>query len=134
MNWFLKYILNFSYVQKLIYLWFWCLHFIFLSYFIFHSFIFFINLNHDVWYTCIKSFDIIKKNNPSWSLLNVYVKNLYTLYITVPSRIYSVTNTSVDYALEKGRLVLCLSIVQYVYTFEKLHCFLLFINCLTYCI
>lgn len=91
----------------------------------------FINLNHDVWY--IKSFDIIKKN-PSWSLLNVYVKNLYTLYITVPSRIYSVTNTSVDYALEKGRLVLCLSIVQYVYTFEKLHCFLLFINCLTYCI
>lgn len=132
MNWFLKYILNFSYVQKLIYLWFWCLHFIFLSYFIFHSFIFFINLNHDVWY--IKSFDIIKKNNPSWSLLNVYVKNLYTLYITVPSRIYSVTNTSVDYALEKGRLVLCLSIVQYVYTFEKLHCFLLFINCLTYCI
>lgn len=131
MNWFLKYILNFSYVQKLIYLWFWCLHFIFLSYFIFHSFIFFINLNHDVWY--IKSFDIIKKN-PSWSLLNVYVKNLYTLYITVPSRIYSVTNTSVDYALEKGRLVLCLSIVQYVYTFEKLHCFLLFINCLTYCI
>lgn len=132
MNWFLKYILNFSNVQKLIYLWFWCLHFIFLSYFIFHSFIFFINLNHDVWY--IKSFDIIKKNNPSWSLLNVYVKNLYTLYITVPSRIYSVTNTSVDYALEKGRLVLCLSIVQYVYTFEKLHCFLLFINCLTYCI
>lgn len=132
MNWFLKYILNFSYVQKLIYLWFWCLHFIFLSYFIFHSFIVFINLNHDVWY--IKSFDIIKKNNPSWSLLNVYVKNLYTLYITVPSRIYSVTNTSVDYALEKGRLVLCLSIVQYVYTFEKLHCFLLFINCLTYCI
>lgn len=132
MNWFLKYILNFSYVQKLIYLWFWCLHFIFLSYFIFHSFIFFINLNHEVWY--IKSFDIIKKNNPSWSLLNVYVKNLYTLYITVPSRIYSVTNTSVDYALEKGRLVLCLSIVQYVYTFEKLHCFLLFINCLTYCI
>lgn len=133
MNWFLKYILNFSYVQKLIYLWFWCLHFIFLSYFIFHSFIFFINLNHDVWY--IKSFDIIKKkNNPSWSLLNVYVKNLYTLYITVPSRIYSVTDTSVDYALEKGRLVLCLSIVQYVYTFEKLHCFLLFINCLTYCI
>lgn len=132
MNWFLKYILNFSYVQKLIYLWFWCLHFIFLSFFIFHSFIFFINLNHDVWY--IKSFDIIKKNNPSWSLLNVYVKNLYTLYITVPSRIYSVTNTSVDYALEKGRLVLCLSIVQYVYTFEKLHCFLLFINCLTYCI
>lgn len=132
MNWFLKYILNFSYVQKLIYLWFWCLHFIFLSYFIFHSFIFFINLNHDVWY--IKSFDIIKKNNPSWSLLNVYVKNLYTLYITVQSRIYSVTNTSVDYALEKGRLVLCLSIVQYVYTFEKLHCFLLFINCLTYCI
>lgn len=132
MNWFLKYILNFSYVQKLIYLWFWCLHFIFLSYFVFHSFIFFINLNHDVWY--IKSFDIIKKNNPSWSLLNVYVKNLYTLYITVPSRIYSVTNTSVDYALGKGRLVLCLSIVQYVYTFEKLHCFLLFINCLTYCI
>lgn len=132
MNWFLKYILNFSNVQKLIYLWFWCLHFIFLSYFIFHSFIFFINLNNDVWY--IKSFDIIKKNNPSWSLLNVYVKNLYTLYITVPSRIYSVTNTSVDYALEKGRLVLCLSIVQYVYTFEKLHCFLLFINCLTYCI
>lgn len=132
MNWFLKYILNFSYVQKLIYLWFWCLHFIFLLYFIFHSFIFFINLNHDVWY--IKSFDIIKKNNPSWSLLNVYVKNLYTLYITVPSRIYSVTNTSVDYALEKGRFVLCLSIVQYVYTFEKLHCFLLFINCLTYCI
>lgn len=132
MNWFIKYILNFSYVQKLIYLWFWCLHFIFLSFFIFHSFIFFINLNHDVWY--IKSFDIIKKNNPSWSLLNVYVKNLYTLYITVPSRIYSVTNTSVDYALEKGRLVLCLSIVQYVYTFEKLHCFLLFINCLTYCI
>lgn len=132
MNWFLKYILNFSYVQKLIYLWFWCLHFIFLSYFIFHAFIFFINLNHDVWY--IKSFDIIKKNNPSWSLLNVYVKNLYTLYITVPSRIYSVTNTSVDYALEKGRLVLCLSIVQYVYTFEKVHCFLLFINCLTYCI
>lgn len=132
MNWFLKYILNFSYVQKLIYLWFWCLHFIFLSYFIFHSFIFFINLNHDVWY--IKSFDIIKKNNPSWSLLNVNVKNLYTLYITVPSRIYSVTNTSVDYALEKGRLVLCLSIVQYVYTFEKLYCFLLFINWLTYCI
>lgn len=132
MNWFLKYILNFSYVQKLIYLWFWCLHFIFLSYFIFHSFIVFINLNHDVWY--IKSFDIIKKNNPSWSLLYVYVKNLYTLYITVPSRIYSVTNTSVDYALEKGRLVLCLSIVQYVYTFEKLHCFLLFINCLTHCI
>lgn len=132
MNWFLKYILNFSYVQKLIYLWFWCLHFIFLSYFIFHSFIVFINLNHDVWY--IKSFDIIKKHNPSWSLLNMYVKNLYTLYITVPSRIYSVTNTSVDYALEKGRLVLCLSIVQYVYTFEKLHCFLLFINCLTYCI
>lgn len=72
-----------------------------------------------------------KKNNPSWSLLYVYVKNLYTLYITVPSRIYSVTNTSVDYALEKGRLVLCLSIVQ---SFEKLHCFLLFINCLTYCI
>lgn len=132
MNWFLKYILNFSYVQKLIYLWFWCLHFIFLSYFIFHSFIFFINLNHDVWY--IKSFDIIKKNNPSWSLLNIYVENLYTLYITVPSRIYSVTNTSVDYALEKGRLVLCLSIVQYVYTFEKLYCFLLFINWLTYCI
>lgn len=133
MNWFLKYILNFSYVQKLIYLWFWCLHFIFLSYFIFHSFIFFINLNHEVWY--IKSFDIIKKKtNPSWSLLNVNVKNLYTLYMTVPSRIYSVTNTSVDYALEKGRLVLCLSIVQYVYTFEKLHCFLLFINCLTYCI
>lgn len=132
MNWFLKYILNFSYVQKLIYLWFWCLHFIFLSYFIFHSFIFFINSNHDVWY--IKSFDIIKKNNPSWSLLNVNVKILYTPNITVPSRIYSVTNTSVDYALEKGRLVLCLSIVQYVYTFEKLHCFLLFINCLTYCI
>lgn len=132
MNWFLKYILNFSYVQKLIYLWFWCLHFIFLSYFIFHSFIFFINLNHDVWY--IKSFDIIKKTIHHGVYLTFMLK-IFTRYILRYQVEFTlVTNTSVDYAIGKGRLVLCLSIVQYVYTFEKLHCFLLFINCLTYCI
>lgn len=80
------------------------------------------------------SFDITIKNDSSWWLLNVYVKILYTPYITAPSRICSVTDTSVDYALEKGSLVLWLSIVQYVYIFEKLHCFLLFSNCLTHSI
>lgn len=114
MNGFFKYI-NFMYVHKLVYLWFWCLY---ISYF-FHFIIFFFNLNHDVWY--IKSFDIIIKTIHHGVYLTFMLEFFTRHILRYQVEFYlSLTLPRVDYALEKGSLMLCLSIVQYVYTFEKL--------------